>query len=293
MSIISYLPGEMRQAMENMKIDMNNVQEIRIRIGQPVRFVTRNKEILLLSKEGGLFTVNKMMIDNIFSAINEYSLYAYADAIRQGFVTVRGGHRIGFLGQAVIENGKIKSITNISSINIRVSHQVIGVSDSVIGKLYENGQVMNTLIISPPGYGKTTLLRDLIRNISNGWEENMGVSVTVIDERSEIAAMYKGLCGNDLGSRTDVFDNAPKSQGMMLALRIMNPRVMAVDEIGSKEDVEAIMEISRCGCSIIATAHGSNQEDVIRSIHMRRLMEEGVFRRIIIIEKGGVSCVCC
>lgn len=291
MSINMYMPPNMRSAIEYMSIDFVNVREIRIRVGQPVLIVTNTEDVILKDVSGNEFVSDRKLMEDLFSAVNDYSIYAHADSIRQGFITVKGGHRIGFLGQAVIDNGAIKSINNISSINIRVSHQIKGVSNDIVEQLYENENIQNTLIISPPGYGKTTLLRDLIRNISNGFRGRRGVSVSVIDERSEIAASYKGVPENDLGMRSDVFDNAPKSLGMIVALRSMSPKVIAVDEIGSKEDSEAIRHISMCGCNVLATAHGRSKEELLHNPYIKGLIDEKIFRRFVVIEKGGTKYV--
>lgn len=293
MYLLEYMPRIFREKIGMQGIDLSNIREIRIRTGKPIFILGENREFPLENEDGSNFIATDRLCDSVFHAINDYSLYAHSDSIRKGFITIRGGHRIGFAGQAVMEEGKIKTICNISSLNIRISHEVRGVSDGVLEALYdENNSIKNTLIISPPGFGKTTMLRDIVRNISNGTEGKSGVNVTVIDERSEIAACYKGIPENDLGDRCDVFDGVAKAEGMMLALRTMSPKVIAVDEIGGEDDVAAIRQVSKCGCGIIATAHGGSKEDLCINKAINSLIKDKLFQNYIVIRKDGTSYVC-
>lgn len=144
-------------------------------------------------------------IKETMALVSNYSLYAYEDEIRQGYITIKGGHRVGIAGKTVLENERVKTIQYISFMNIRLSHQVKGCANQVLPYIINEGRLCHTLIISPPCCGKTTMLRDIIRQVSES-----GQSVGVVDERSEIAACYLGIPQNELGIRTDVLDGCPK-----------------------------------------------------------------------------------
>ena len=182
-------------------------------------------------------------INYIFQKICENSIYSYQKQIANGFITVQGGNRVGIVGTAVLDgNDKVINFNYISGLNFRISRQIIGCSNQIVDEIFNGcGGIYNTLIISKPGIGKTTLLRDIVRNISNGMPNKFqGMNVAVIDERGEISATYKGIMQNDLGIRTDVINDIPKYIGMKMAIRSMAPKVIVADEIGNKKDSEAI-----------------------------------------------------
>lgn len=277
------------------------VEEIRLRNGLPLNiycmntdyYVTRDSSLTKNKIKGKI--INNKDIIKTFQLISNYSIYAFEEEIKNGFVTLKGGHRVGIGGQVLYDSKGIQKIKNISSLNIRIAREKVGVSNKLIKYIYDPySTIYNTLIISPPQCGKTTILRDLIRNLSNGLErENKrGLKVGVIDERSEIAGMYNGVAQNDMGPRTDILDGCNKKDGTMILLRAMSPDIIAMDEIGSAEDVEAIHESLKAGVKIIATVHGSNIEDLISRRSLKLLVEDKIFKRYIFLDNSnGVGTV--
>lgn len=280
-----------RSMMAKAALDYDKLQEVRLRINAPLTLVYDNQEYFvtgqsrLVKEAREVFLVNKNELRETMEYISNYSLYAFEEEIRQGFITIQGGHRVGIAGKAILDGEKIKSIKHISFINVRLSHQVKGCANQVLPYLYDekNQEIYHTLIISPPRCGKTTILRDIIRQISDGAGQVPGLSVGVVDERSEIGACYMGIPQNELGMRTDILDCCPKAIGMMMLIRSMSPRVIAVDEIGSKDDLEAIEYVLNCGCKLIATVHGSSLEDIRNKPVLNRLMNEHIFERYILL----------
>ena len=226
-------------------------------------------------------------INYIFQKICENSIYTYQNQIANGYITIQGGNRVGIVGTAVLHEDKVTNFNYISGLNFRISRQILGCSNSIMQKIInkEQNTIYNTLIISMPGMGKTTLLRDIIRNISNGIEGLIdGANIAVIDERGEISATFKGIMQNDLGIRTDVVNDIPKHIGMRLAIRSMSPKVLAADEIGSKEDSEAINYAMCCGVKGIFTAHGESIEDVCKNPELKELINNKIIERVILIK---------
>nr|MCR4943067.1 stage III sporulation protein AA [Clostridium sp.] len=233
------------------------------------------------------YTVTREDLKYILQRISNYSLYACEEDIKQGFITIKGGHRIGLAGECVMDNGSVKTIRNISSLNIRISRQIIGCSKKLIRYIYNNGRVYNTMIISPPKCGKTTVLRDITRVLSNG-----GKKISVIDERSEIAACYMGVPQMDVGIRTDVLDNCLKSQGMIMAIRSLSPEVLICDEIGVANDTQALVMAFNSGVNIIVTLHGENIEDLYNRKVFQDIISNNILERVIILGNSkGVGTV--
>ncbi len=283
--ILNILAKSIRRVIEAETPDFDSLQEIRLRTGQPLRILAANQEIE--PREGGKrHTVTKEELRETMDYISHYSLYAFENELRQGFLTVEGGHRVGVAGKVIMEQEKVKNIQYISSVNIRVSHEVIGCADSLLPYITKNRQVCHTLIISPPCCGKTTLIRDLIRQISDGNRYVKGCSVGVVDERSELGGCYLGIAQNHLGTRTDILDCCPKAEGMIMLIRSMSPQVIAVDEIGTVEDIHAIEYAMHCGCRLIASVHGLDMEEAKKKPVLGELIRRRMFERYVVLGNG-------
>lgn len=291
--ILEALPLNLREIIMNIPAThAADVEEIRLRTNKPLIIYSNNEDIHLDIKGGIVKDKNKsymvtaMDISKVFELITDYSIYALEEELRNGFVTIKGGHRVGISGRVVLNGNKIKTIKDISGLNIRISKQKLGISDELMNFVITSTKnFMNTLIISPPQSGKTTLLRDIIRNLSNGMKKPYfsGFKVSVVDERSEIAGCFQGVPQNDIGYRSDVLDACPKAEGIMMLIRSMSPQIIATDEIGKKEDIEAIEEALTAGIKIITTVHGKDLEDVTQRPTLNQLLNKKVFERMIIL----------
>ena len=284
-------PGRLVKDCAVLGEEISKIQEIRLRVNRPVTvfidgmeyYISRDGQVSGCRKNG--LRLEEKDMEDIVNHICHSSIYAYEEDIKRGYITIKGGHRVGISGQVVLStNHEIRTIKNISFINIRIAHEVIDAGHDFLPYLYENNKVHNMLIISPPGFGKTTLLRDIIRNISDGNGFAKGKNCMVIDERSELAGSYNGIPQLDVGERTDVMDSCPKAIGMMMAIRSMAPQVMAVDELGTAEDIKALFSVIRSGCSILATMHGDSIDSLCNKNFLKEVMDEKVFSRYIVIK---------
>lgn len=278
--IFLYFPFKAREELS--KFDSNSLEEIRIRNNRPIFLKIGQDEV----RTG--YTIHTEEILEILQKICDNSIYTYQNQICNGYITIKGGHRIGITGNVVIKDGQVTNISHIYSLNFRIARQVLDCSNYVLPYVINKNSIFNTILVSPPGRGKTTILRDLVRKLSNGITEYhfKGINVAVADERGEIAAMYKGVPQNDIGERTDVLDNIPKALGMKMLVRSMNPKVIVADEIGTKEDVEAIKYAICSGVKGIFTAHGDSIDDIIQNPILSELYRENLFERIIFIKEN-------
>lgn len=297
--ILDVLPENIGRIIDGIPQDVaENLEEIRIREGRPLIIHGRGKSYYL-GPDGELcpspekaYYVNHSDIQSILQRVSNYSIYAVEEELRNGYITLKGGYRVGLAGKAVLEGGKIKTLKYISSFNIRICREIIGVADKVIRYIVSGGEVHHTLVLSPPQMGKTTLIRDIARQLSDGFPGFRGVKVGIVDERSEIAGCFQGVPQNNVGLQTDVLDACPKVEGIMMLIRSMSPAVIITDEIGKAEDVEAIEEALNAGIKIITTAHGSDIEDARRRPILSKILDKKIFQRIIVLGNSlGVGTV--
>lgn len=230
--------------------------------------------------------ISREILKKIVDSMCRGSLYAMQQSLSQGYITLHGGHRVGVCGRCVTENGVITHMADISAICIRISRGITGAADSIMEYLDYHGRLYNSLIISPPGCGKTTVLRDAVRQLGNRYR------VCIADERSELAACRDGVPSHDVGKFTCVMDAVPKAQGIMMLLRSMSPQIIATDETGTEEEEEAIYRLINCGVKIITTAHGYSEKDILSRKHLGNLVQNGIFERIIVLsDRQGIATV--
>ncbi len=283
---IRLLPAGLRRPLEDLpRVEQGRAEEIRLRAGRPMTLVFPEGE---RPAEPRGRPVEPGDLAHVLEIATQASAHTALERVRSGFFTVRGGHRIGLCGSGVVREGRIWNLRQLSSLALRVARQAPGTARPVLDRLAGDGGLESTLILSPPGWGKTTLLRDLIRAVSDG-DGLPPCRVGVADERGELAAVWEGVPQFDVGRQTDVMDGCPKGEGLLMLLRGMNPQVLAADEITAPEDVAALEMAANCGVTLLATAHGADLEDLCRRPLYRRLLELGVFRRLILIrrEAGG------
>ncbi|TJX16287.1 stage III sporulation protein AA [Tissierella creatinini] len=293
--VIDNLALEIKKPLLRLPVRVKeNTEEIRLRVNSPLMIYSEGKDYYIGS-DGDIRNIHEgLIIDSdiilkTFQLVCNYSVYALSEEIKNGYITIKGGHRVGICGKIIYNNGEIESIKNISSLNFRIAREKKGISDNIIHYLIRDGDFLNTMIISPPQCGKTTLLRDIVRNLSNGVKKKgiRGYKIGLIDERSEVAGIFNGIPQKDIGIRTDILDSCQKSEGIMMMIRAMSPEIIAVDEIGSQRDAESISEALRAGIRLIATIHGHSIEDVISRASIKSLFDERVFKRFIIMDNSS------
>lgn len=319
-NILIKLPESMRDRIEKLPAQtLQQLEEIRIRTNTDTLLISDGREYSL--RDGDEITAE--VLEEILNRLLDYSYYAYEEELSRGYITIEGGHRVGICGRVTLENGQVHLIKDVSSLNIRRSREITGASEKILGAVlspakapaesvpnagisagcgdekspvtsdlfgvcsssadYGRMVVRNTLIISPPKCGKTTMLRDLARNLSNA-----GFRIGICDERSEIAGCYDGKTSYDLGPRTDVLDGCPKADGILMLIRAMSPDVVMTDEIGKPEDAAAIRSALSAGVKIITTIHGSSFEDAAKSA-VGSLITDHVFETLIFLSAQPVT----
>jgi stage III sporulation protein AA len=271
--LFSVLPDHLRAAFDTLPWD--RVYEIRLRANRPAVACIGGRSFLLDKTK-----VTRTDLDTIIHKASNYSIYAVNEQIKQGFITIHGGVRIGLCGEIVCDGGDISTIKNISSLNIRIPHQIRGCSYPVLPYVFNQDRPLKTLIISPPGAGKTTFLRDLACQVSGKYAL---LNTLVLDERGEIAASHLGENQLDVGANTDVFTGCSKSYGFENGIRSMRPDVIITDEIATAADVEMVHLAARSGVCVFASVHASGIEEIRVKPNFERLIAERVFDRYVVL----------
>ena len=274
------LPVQLRKAAMTLPEEQQcRAEELRMRVGQPLTVLLPEGEIFLGE------SVKAEDLEVLCNIATEFSRYAAAETVREGYLAVKGGFRIGLCGTAVMKDGVNTNLKNFSSASVRIAREHTGIAEDLAQQLFRDGDFQNTLILSPPGAGKTTLLRDLVRSLSAGVAPYGPRRVSLIDERGEVAVMYRGEPQMDVGPYTDVLDACPKALGIPMVLRAMNPQIIAVDEITAYQDIKAMSLAVGCGVRLLATIHAADLAELQEKPLYRTLMEERIFTFAVWISK--------
>ena len=271
--VLPMLGARLRQALDSVQEQLELVEEIRLRPGRALLIQGGGKELwlpIVVTAEDLVETMN---------ILSQYSYYAFAEQLARGYITVAGGHRVGVAGRVTAQGDRVLAMADAGSFNIRIARQLKGIGKPVLPWLFSRGQLLNTLILAPPSCGKTTLLRDLVRLIS----DEVGLTVGVVDERSELAGCYRGIPQLDVGRRTDVLDACPRDEGLTMLVRSMGPQVVAADEIGRKADARALENVLAAGVTALTTAHARDLTEAGQRPVLRGLLTGGYFQRAIIL----------
>jgi stage III sporulation protein AA len=283
-NLLNHLNLKIKNVVSKAEIILKEAVEIRLRINSPVLIKTTKRNLFLDEN----IIIDKKDIDDIVGNFTKNSIHAFENEINSGYITIEGGHRVGICGDCIYDQSGLKGFKNITSLNIRIAREFPGCSDKTLKYLLTpDKNIYNTLIIGPPLSGKTTLIRDVAKNLSDGFKNPYfeGCDITLIDERGEISAVYNGVPQMDTGRRTDVLSYCRKSDGFFMSIRALSPKVIISDELGSVNDFEIVQYALKSGVKIIATAHGFSLDDVKRNIYLRDIIEKKFFDRAFILSK--------
>lgn len=279
--VLTMLPQTLRRVLSAVPWQVRaQVEELRLRVDRPLVLHTATQRELITvggtvaKQPREAFHVSAEEVKQSLARLTEWSLYAVEEEIRQGFLTIRGGHRVGLAGQVHVEHGQIRLIQPITALNIRICREIHGAADPLVTRLRAARRMPSVLIYSAPQAGKTTLLRDLIRQLSSGAN---ALKIAVIDERGELAGCVQGIPQRDLGWHSDVLDACPKAKGMLMAIRALSPELLATDEIGHRDDVLALREALCCGVQAVATAHAGSYAELVSRPELGALIQDGGF----------------
>ncbi len=283
--VASFLPLRLSIYIKNLSdVKKGQVREIRLRAGKPLAvnlvsadWLFQNDGSLAAAQTSQSLIVTKDEVNECFKKLCGYSVYSHQNEIASGFITVKNGHRAGVCGTAVVEEGKITGLRDISSVNIRVAREINGAADEIFNRVLSQG-LCGLLICGVPASGKTTVLRDLARQLSIN-----NTRVAIVDERGELAATHCGQAENNLGPRCDVLDGYPKGEGLMIAVKCLAPDVIICDEIGSEEEAKAIQTGLNCGVCVVASAHAADIEELRHKKQIMRLIALGAFPNIVFL----------
>jgi stage III sporulation protein AA len=288
--VISYLGSRIATILANVPSNIKDkAQEIRLRVNLPIVISYPMGDIFVCGMGVSNFPredsiiATKRDINETFRFICDSSIHSHQHEIRNGYVTLKGGHRAGICGTAVLDGNNISNIRDISSINLRIAREIIGAANEVTKFSVFDNIPSGMLLIGPPGCGKTTILRDLVRQLSSGLVNQISYKVAVVDERGEIAAVWQGVPQNNLGPCCDVLDGYPKGEGIHQAIRSLSPDYIFCDEIGSFSEAEGIIASLNAGVAVIATAHALKIEEIYKRPHIARLIRTGAFKNIILL----------
>lgn len=279
----SVLPETLERAAESLPIQEQSLaEEFRLRCGHSLSVLVQGEEVPVPGTE-----ISQEALRTVLGRGSGYSLHSVYDQLCSGFLTIRGGHRIGVCGEAIMKDGRLRGVGTITSMSIRIARPVTRAGASVLETvLDESGRMQSTLILAPPGAGKTTLLRDLIRRISDGIGTK-ACRVGVADERREISALWEGQAQFDVGMRTDIMADCPKATAVQILVRGMNPQIIAMDEVTAEEDIDALLWAAGCGVTLLATAHGESRESILLRPLYQKLFYANVFSKLVVIEQQG------
>lgn len=285
--VLLYMPKRIASAIGKISSEnISRINEIRLRTNRPISISSFGKNYYV-TENGGLTThktlgiiSRKDDINECFRAICDYSIHSYKNEISEGFITLEGGNRVGICGTAVLSGQCVETLKYINGLNFRIAGQVVGCSEEICNRLYDTN-IVSLLIIGPPLSGKTTILKDMCRILGEKYK------ISVIDERSEISAVYHGVSQNDIGTLTDVFDGYPKGEGITSAVRVMSPEIIICDEIGGKKDCDAILDSVNSGVKFISSVHGSSIEEILKRSNIAKLISNGIFQYGVLLGSGN------